>query len=369
MTDPDTVLQQQFQSLYQRLQETSILNIAVDIPALEPTAHAFFDAHVGDADPALAADRFFNYIGDIWLNLIQQRLYDPAELLWHEAVAIARRWESTHPPQLIHKGTPFYLWGGTAILRGNIRKAFLLIHASLAEDRRKHYRQDEDPDTPSLKFVTLDARTDTQFFRDLVKIGTDELEQRLTAYRAASGSSLQFGDLQSRFARKHDMREVVFIFTMSVFESLNLRESFMQVNAGNEFGSQLAANCLFDLCQVVEESIREQNPDKGALLRQAFYLGQQCGWPLTVNELRDVNSQQNNDFEATVRGLLNSTVMALGRSPTSSIERDLWLTYVVRNSAGHDLASKLVLQERFGDIYQSILNTLFTVVDRLYRCR
>lgn len=366
MVDPDRELDEQFQRLYRQWNEQHQLELPTAITAVEAAAHAFFDEHIGDADPAAAADRFFNYIGVIWLPLFEARLYDFAEGIWQESLAIAHRWEQSHRPMLLHKGTPFYMWGGTAIVRGNIRKGFLLIHASLAEDKRKHYRQDEDPDSPSRKFVTLDARTNNQFLRDLVQVGTNELEQRLAAYQATSGSTLQFSELQSRYATQHDIREIVFIFTMAVFEAINLRTSFAQVGAGDEFGAQLAANCLFDLCQVVEESIRVKHPLGKTFKPLAEHLALQYGWQLNPNPFVDLNNQQQNNFDATVHHLVSNTALAQGRPPATVLERDVWLTYVVRNSTAHGLASKQVLQKQFDTVYQSILNMLFAVVDKLY---
>lgn len=366
MLQPDEQLPQQFEALIRRLAETQQLNIVAEIASLEPTVHALFDAHMANPDRGYAGDFFFNHVHQLWLGFLCLRQYDAAEQLWQEAVACARRWEMTHPPHLVHKGSAFYWWGGTAFLRRDVRKGFLLIHAALEEDRRKHHRQDEDPDTPALKFVTLDARTDTQYFRDLVQIGTNELEQRLAAYRASTGSSLQFADFQTNYARQFAIREIVFIFTTAVLEAINLRDNFQQIGAGAEFGAQLAANCLFDLCQVVEESIRVKSGNTGEFYHQAIYLSKMYGWSRDGKHLGDLNKQQKQNFERTIRALLKNTATADGRRPASSIERDLWLSYVVRNSTAHSLTSKLVLQEQFDTLYQSLLNTLFAVVDKVY---
>lgn len=369
MSDPDKELETQFQELFQRLRETGILHLPDDVTAFEPIVHAYFDAHTSDADSGAAPDWFFNHIGVIWQLLMREREYALAERLWQDTLGIARRWEQQHLGKFLHKGTLFYFWGGTAIVRGDIRKGFLLIHASLVEDKRKHHRQDQDPDSPSRKFVTLDARTDTQALHDLVKMGTDELDQRLAVYRAATGSTLQFGEVQARYATQHDIREIVFIFTMTVFEAITLRESFWQVGSGAEFGAQLAANCLFDLCQVVEESIRVKHPNGHTFKPLAAFLSQQFSWPRNYDPLEHINCQQQDNFDTTVRALLANTAVAgrpVSRAPLSTLERDLWLTYVVRNSTAHGLTSKVVLQEHFDHIYQSVLNTLFAVVDKLY---
>lgn len=362
MSDPDNLLQQHIATLYQTFRETNV----VDLRTVEPVAHLFFSKHMDDADVGLAADRFFGAFGKLWQHFLQRGLYDRAEHLWKEVIDLARRWEAQNTPRLVHKGLPFYFWGGTAIQRGNIRKGFILLHAALEEDARKHYRQDADPAVPSLYFVTLDSRADDQFLRDLVQVGADEVARLLAAYRADTGSTLQFADFQNRYARQFDVREMVFIFTLSIFEAVHMRECLQDIGAGNDFGSQLCADCLFNLCQVIEESIRVKNPRQGAFFDQATYVSQQCGWSLAENPLGYVNQQRKVNFDATVRSLLDNTIVVGTRGPIPLLERSLWIVYTLRNATAHSIASRAILQERFDDLYRCTLYTLFNVVDALY---
>ena len=54
--------------------------------------------------------------------------------LWQLALAPALESESQNPGHKIHKGTAYYYWAITAILRGDIDKGYALMHQALEED-------------------------------------------------------------------------------------------------------------------------------------------------------------------------------------------------------------------------------------------
>src|SRR5690606_35376581 len=106
-------------------------------------------------------------------------------------------------------------------------------------------------------------------------------------------------------AKKHEIREIVFIFMMTVFEAHSLRASFKQVDSGKDFAAQLAANCLFDLCQVVEESLRFKkierdnlNPSKpkkppaNKFIELVRFISNEFTWCSSGDPVADINTQQ-----------------------------------------------------------------------------
>lgn len=48
MSDQDAILERQFQELFQKVQTSRVLRLPDDVLALEPAAHAYFDAHSRD---------------------------------------------------------------------------------------------------------------------------------------------------------------------------------------------------------------------------------------------------------------------------------------------------------------------------------
>lgn len=381
------ILDQMFTQVHYEKQKM-IVAIPRSIVPFEPLVHEFFDANKEREDPGAAPDLFFSYVAGLCRSLILDGLHQTADTIWQEALAITRRWEVNNPTcKKIHKGSAFYFWGGLAIRQGDIRKGFLLIHASLTEDIRKHTGAEPFPDSPAWKLVALNGNSNQQFHKDLAQIGTDELELRLAAYRNISGSSFQFGDLQTRYIAQPDpiLREVVFILTMAVFEVIQLRKSFELVgeDAGSNFRAQLVANSLLDLSQVVEETIRFKSQLRGhrdTFRIQAEHLVDAVNaihsanlWKKPIETLIYINGKRENDTDVVVRTLVRpSAGTAIGVHKgslthiPSQLERDLWLTYFIRNEAAHSLKSKRVLRELFDDIYQSILNTLFVTIETLY---
>ena len=67
------------------------------------------------------------------------------------------------PAELIDKGTLFYFWGSTTLLRGSLDRGYLLIHQSVEEDSRTSGVQI--PLTPSYADVCLDYETPDQAFQ------------------------------------------------------------------------------------------------------------------------------------------------------------------------------------------------------------
>ena len=87
------------------------------------------------------------------------------------------------------------------------------------------------------------------------------------------------------------------------------------------------------------------------------------GWDGRV--LGEVNAAQKDDLEAFITNLLQGKKVT-SRSPVSTAERDLWLTYALRNSTGHDLAGKGAVAKHFFVLFQAVMNTLFTATESLY---
>ena len=87
--------------------------------------------------------------------------------LWEYALDLAHNWEKTNRPIKIHKGTPYYFLGVTAILNNDLENGFLAMHQALKEDYR--LTQSETPQKPAYWFVTLDYPHDHFFDKEVKK--------------------------------------------------------------------------------------------------------------------------------------------------------------------------------------------------------
>jgi len=341
---------------------------------LQPIFNEFFDRHVNEKDPGRFHDDLFSALGPLSNHLLGKSDYRAAQGIWNIPLNWALEWEVANAGKRIHKGVPLFAFGNIAIHMGELSKGFLLLHAALDEDRRKHGGAG-DPYTPALIVVTLDTSgtTDTGLVK-LLQPAIEELEKHLQAYRDESGSALTLRDFQTKYTNLLLTREVAFIFTYALFQKIHLSQITSRFDFGKKFGAQLCTNCLFDLCQVVEESIRMKGVG-GLFFAQATQLANRFGWQVTVipgkngtpnAELRDINNQQNSNFDLCIQQFFDGTIKAFGRPPVSVQERDLWLTYAIRNSSAHTLESKLVVHGYIESIFAAIAKTLFKVVDALY---
>ena len=111
-------------------------------------------------------DPFFGSFTIIWRFFLHQGRFRACELVWDLALKIAYEWEDKHGKR-IHKGTPYYFWGVTCILNGDLEKGFLLMHQALEEDKKTF--DVDSPTTPAYAFVTLDYEKQDQFFRHKVE--------------------------------------------------------------------------------------------------------------------------------------------------------------------------------------------------------
>lgn len=125
----------------------------------EKAAHTYFDSHLRDW---AAHDAFFNNFTIIWLRRLEQGHFAAAEDIWEFALTLASNWENNHPSNRLHKGTPYYFWGMTVVLRGDLDRAFLLMHQALHEDIESSGTAF--PDTPASAFAILNHQKQAKHF-------------------------------------------------------------------------------------------------------------------------------------------------------------------------------------------------------------
>jgi len=140
---------------------------------------------------------FFNNFTPIWNFFLNQQRFKDAEDIWDKALNIANEWESKNQNKRIHKGTPYYFWGVTCILNGDLEKGFLLMHQALEEDKSSN--QTNTPKTPAYSFVTLDYEKQDQFFSPKVVEIAKFVDEKLNIYRSLRRGTLTLPDFKSKF--------------------------------------------------------------------------------------------------------------------------------------------------------------------------
>lgn len=355
-------------SQFLKLHECHFSGRGFDLTKFRNETLFFFDQSEGNYHDQ---DGFFNNFSIIWQVFLNQGRFKNAEHLWDLALNIAYEWKIKNQNKRIHKGTPYYFWGVTCILNGDLEKGFLLMHQALEEDKKS--RQTKTPDTPAYSFVTLDYEKQDQFFRQKVEEIAKFVDEKLNIYRSLRGGTLTLPFLKSKFLEESALPEVVFYF---IFELFRLKKLLVEIDrrlTQNVFSSLLQANTILDFCIIVENIIKNQNKYQNKNLKQQTikplleFLSSNSSLNLHKNDnLKNLNIDFGNDFSKTVQELIMSQHKFQDGSTLQPIEEDLAISYGFRNFGAHKVEDQPVVYQNFDEISMRILNALFFSVEKLY---
>lgn len=326
----------------------------------EKASFAFFDAH--HADHALH-DAYFNNFTFIWNRFLASREYEKAQEYWSMALGPALKWESTKSGKRIHKGTPYYFWGMTAILSGDLDKGYSLMHQAVDEDTKSAGKPV--PHSPAFLLVSLDYANPHQAFRPWLLKQMMYLDARQNSYSKTYNRSFQLKDFRTKFLLSPPSLDIVFSFAFTVGRLMRLSDVPNHL-LWNPFAGQLQTNLLFDLIQIIDAAILFKNPKQDKFSQHVEHLLSIVGAGITGNELGEVNQAKSADFGKTVQELLDGTFTLHDGTILSRTQSDVALAYAIRNRGAHDVSSAPMINQRFHEIEQAMLNVLYLTVDFLY---
>jgi hypothetical protein len=332
---------------------------APDEQRFEQAAIAFFDTRPGPT----GHDNYFNNFTILWQRLLAVRNFDEAEQIWDLALRPALVWETKRGDR-IHKGSPYYYWGITSILRGDLDKGYCLVHQAVEEDRATNgtpnYR-----DLPGFALVSLKYDKVDQLFRSWVLAQATMITDRINRYNAAYHRRLTVGDLSRRFLQSPPDDDAVFLFAYVAARVMKL--ALVPRHAlENGFAGQLEINILFDLTLVIDAAIKNKSPGKWKFIDLTASLLAAAGQPLSAAQLGEINGSFNAAFDATVSALLNGTYALPSGPAIGRFQSDAAVAYGLRNRWAHDVTTSTVIWSRFPEIQQALFNALFGVLDHLY---
>ena len=326
--------------------------------SIDNAAKQFFDAHPTPEDH----DSYFNNFTLIWQDLLKNRRLEAAEQLWQRTVEPALDWERANPDRRIHKGTPYYFWGMTALLRGDLDAGYLIMHQGVKEDQLTHHHNA--PDTPGYALVSLHAEKRNQLFLKWVLDHAAFLESLITAYNGARGRGLTMREFKRRFLDVPPAIDTIFLLSYTIARLRNL-STIPEYAASSQFAGILELNLLFDLTLVIDVAIKAKRPNRNFIHHAETLLGI-VGQPLTNQELGQINASFNHDFDATMLAILDRTYALRSGVSLSPIQSDVALSYGLRNHGAHDVSSPTAVWNRFHEIENAIFRVLFTTVEYLY---
>lgn len=333
---------------------------AFALAELEVAAQQFFDANPADTDQHNA---YFNNFTVIWQSFLVGGSYEEAERIWNLALSPALQWEAANPEKFIHKGTAYYFWGMTALLRGDLDKGYALMHRGVEEDIRTMGRPT--PDTPGYALASLNYTMVDQAFREWVLLQAKYLDERRSQYSAKYIRSFGLDDFKRKFLEAPPNTGVAFLFAYTIARLMKL-SSLPAHTLQTSFAAQIEANLLFDIALVVDAAIKAKNGIKWKFIDHAEFISSVVRQPLSAQELADISTAYRNDFDSTLASILAGTFALRGGSHLSLFQSDIATAYGLRNRGAHDLSAVPTVSKQFQQIEQALLNVLFATVDHLY---
>ena len=326
-------------------------------------ATAAFRYFEDNPEVAAAHDSYFNNFTIIWNSLIGAGKLHEAEHIWELALKPAQQWEQSHPGQRLHKGTPYYFWAMTALLRGDTDHGYLLIHQSLDEDIRTSGQQM--PKTPGYALVSLNFEEVNQAFRQWVLEQAEFLNGFIENYVATYQRRLTIREVRRRFFDAPPSLDTIFLFTYTIAR-LRRITALPDYAVNNAFAGQLQINLLFDITLVIDQVIRSRNNAQWKFVHHAEHLLRTAGHALTNEQLRDVNGQFEGNFEAALQGALTGTLTVHSNVILDRLQCDVALAYGMRNRGAHKVESTPAVWQEFPSVQQALFRVLCAAIDYLY---
>ena len=307
--------------------------------------------------------RFFVKFTNLWQNFMYWGNIKKAEWVWKFALDLAYEWEKNNNKR-IHKGTPYYFYGVTNIIAGDIPYGFLLMHQAFREDQKTD--KTDFPKTPAYSFITFDYEK-TQYFQQKVREIADFLDDRIKDYVSKRESNLNLDDFKQKFLEnKGDplIIDVVYYFVYSLFQLhklFNIKEEVTE----NKFASMLEVNTIFDLCLVLDNILKIKDYKNKYLSQHINSLSNKLDFRYTkyIKVPNEEIKNNNREFKTVLKELLESNYKNAKLTP---IEEDFAISLICRNYGAHQLRNTPSIYENFKDIIQRILNSIFYSVEKLY---
>lgn len=343
---------------FERLHAAHYGNTPVAWDEFGAAASAYFDAHVGDGT---AHDHYFNNFTIVWREFLGNGRYDLAEHIWSRALQPALDWE-TRTGNRLHKGTPYYFWAMTVIRRGDVDRGYLLAHKALQEDVDSSGR--DTPDTPGYALVSLNYERVDQAFREWVVKQARYLDTLLLDYNETHVRNLTIQSVRARFLTQPPSTDTLFLFTYTLARLMNISDMPSHAKT-NAFAGQLEINILFDLTLVIDATIKDKNRTRWKFIHHAERLLAAAGAQLTNQDLRDVNTAFENDFDGTLTAALDGT-LSPPAGALSRLQCDVAMAYGIRNFGAHNTGTAPAVYNRFDEVQRTLFRVLFAAVEHLY---
>lgn len=302
-------------------------------------------------------DRYFENFMPIMNVLLSTNRYDAVFKLWMEIISFVKEWEENLDKRL-HKGTPYYFAGASALLQDNIDAGLICMHNALHEDVASN--NGKYIETPAYLFVTLNDKNPYQWFKSYVDFAINFLRDRMDGCGNEKGKYkdhynnkrgiLSYSDFRIKFLDNTDeqIENIKYYFIYGIIKLLYLRKLQKQNNVIDELMAPLIfMHAIGTLLLVIENLMKiDKSPNLTFCnLIESMGLGVSCN---------GVNEDRDEDFDKWCLECLSC----------DTIEKDFILSYGLRNFTFHEIKNQKFIIENYTKILQSVLNCLFYVIEK-----
>jgi hypothetical protein len=319
-------------------------------------AHQYFDKAVNDHN---AHDKFFENF--TVLTESNPDFFLRGEI-WDFSLYVVSKWEEKNQNFRIHKGTPYHFKGITYLKYGDYINGFISIHQAVNEDVLTKGK--DHPDTPGFYFVTLNYEQSV-YGKELVDEISQYLEEKILKYKSERKGVIELNSFKTSFLENYDDLDIVISFVYLLFIVNKIERKIEEKLRRNDFASLIEVGHIFDLCLVIDSFLRTCDGEKYFSGHLDYMIKKGLLHMTSDQTKREWNSCINADFEKAIVELLDGKFCFVDGSRPSGIDADFLLAYGFRNHGAHNIEAEGFICDRFSDIIQRILNTLFYFVEKM----
>ena len=292
-------------------------------------------------------------------------------------MAITSNWEIDNKPLTIHKGTPYFFLAENYLLVGDKDMAFLYLYNAFLDDvnlGKLAPSLDYPRTAPSYLTITMRASEKNHLYPFVEKLRI-LLCQYIYSFNLEYFKSFSIHESDDKFLGNKDLRDIVSFFVFNFVYLFEFKRYGSAIDLSNELLRLRNLDLFFNFSLVIDKTLELAEKNNGSIVDNDHYLGKGIIW---------ISEHQNWMSETDLKNLWGSSNLDLRNSaPDDIIPRlllkkeysnnnpirkeihDLLIALKCRNYGGHNIKQQNCLTNQFDDIIQSLLNSLFMMIEGL----
>ncbi|HEY59166.1 MAG TPA: hypothetical protein G4N92_00540 [Anaerolineae bacterium] len=358
-------INQEIDESFIKLYQSFLGNSSMNYEEFESIIHKYFDSINQLENKYELHDDFFNHFIRLWNIILNNRNYGLGEWIWEKCIDISHSWELNNENNFIHKGTPFYFWGMTAILRGDIDKGYSLMHKALQEDIRRYGTIS--PQTPSLAFAISNYSESNQAFRNWSATQANYIKQLIDSYNQDLKCNFSLDEFWNKITGSNLDVSTIYQFFHYIAKFYDISRKPNYIYQG-DFVSLLLLDLLFDLSRVVDAVLKKKNPSYWQMFNHIVILNTRMGIGLNQSYMEQLNESYKppNKFDEILASVLDDFFQFQDQTTMTLEGKSFAVAYGIRNHAAHNIEALPIIWERYKEIEKYIFYALFLSIQKLY---